>query len=153
MKALISKKKYFSYNSFDILQKILSNPNSYEIFNLWKLLCNNYFNFLQKEIKDKEIENIFDIRYKIFKCAIKFLTRNDKDKLKKGNIYGFIKDSISLFLKSLTSKNEIDKCLSTLMKSLNWSIISFCLVALFSSKSNKKIKLIKILKIKKLQKC
>ena len=137
------KKKYFSYNSFDILQKILSNPNSYEIFNLWKLLCNNYFNFLQKEIKDKEIENIFDIKYKIFKCAIKFLTRNDKDKLKKGNIYGFIKDSISLFLKSLTSKNEIDKCLSTLMKSLNWSIISFCLVALFSSKSNKKIKLIK----------
>ena len=136
-------KKYFSYSSFDILPKILSNPNSFEIFNLWKLLCNNYFNFLQKDLKDKENENIFDIKYKIFKCAIKFLSRNDKDKLKKSNIYVFIKDSISFFLKSLTSKNEIDKCLSTLMKTLNWSIISFCLMALFSSKNNKKIKLIK----------
>ena len=135
------KKKYFSYSSFDILAKILSNQNSLEIFNLWKLLCNNYFNYLQKDLKDNE--NDFNIKYKIFKCAIKFLSRNDKDKLKESNIYVFIKDSISFFLKELTSKNEIDKCLHILMKTLNWSIISFCLMSLLSSKINKKIKLVK----------
>ena len=134
-------KKYFSYNSFDILAKILSNKNSLEIFNLWKLLCNNYFNYLQKDLKDQK--NEFDIKYKIFKCAIKFISRNDKDKLKESNIYTFIKDSISYFLKGITGKNEIDKCLKTLLKSYNWGIISFCLMALFSSKNNKKIKLIK----------
>ena len=134
-------KKYFSYNSFDILAKILSNKNSLEIFNLWKLLCNNYFNYLQKDLKDQK--NEFDIKYKIFKSAIKFISRNDKDKLKESNIYTFIKDSISYFLKGLTGKNEIDKCLKTLLKSYNWGIISFCLMALFSSKNNKKIKLIK----------
>ena len=134
-------KKYFSYNSFDILGKILSNKNSLEIFNLWKLLCNNYFNYLQKDIKEEK--NEFDIKFKIFKCAIKFLSRNDKDKLKESNIYTFIKDSISYFLKGITGKNEIEKCLKTLLKSLNWGIISFCLMALFSSKNNKKIKLIK----------
>ena len=134
-------KKYFSYNSFDILAKILSNKNSLEIFNLWKLLCNNYFNYLQKDLKDQK--NEFDIKYKIFKSAIKFISRNDKDKLKESNIYTFIKDSISYFLKGITGKNEIDKCLKTLLKSYNWGIISFCLMALFSSKNNKKIKLIK----------
>ena len=134
-------KKYFSYNSFDILAKILSNKNSLEIFNLWKLLCNNYFNYLQKDLKDQK--NEFDIKYKIFKSAIKFISRNDKDKLKESNIYTFIKDSISYFLKGITGKNEIDKCLKTLIKSYNWGIISFCLMALFSSKNNKKIKLIK----------
>ena len=134
-------KKYFSYNSFDILAKILSNKNSLEIFNLWKLLCNNYFNYLQKDLKDQK--NEFDIKYKIFKCAIKFISRNDKDKLKESNIYTFIKDSISYFLKGLTGKNEIDKCLKTLLKSYNWGIISFCLMVLFSSKNNKKIKLVK----------
>ena len=136
-------KKYFSYTSFDILGKILSNQNSYEVFNLWKLLCNNYFNYLQKEIKDEEKENNFNIKFNIFKCSIKFLSRNDKEKLKKENIYSFIKDSISFFLKSLSTKNEIDKCLNILMKSLNWNIISFCLVSLISSKNNKKLKLIK----------
>ena len=134
-------KKYFSYSSFDILPKILSNYNSFETFKLWKLLCNNYFNYLQKDLKDNE--NEFDIKYKIFKCAIKFLSRNDKDKLKENNIYLFIKDSISFFLKNLTSKSEIDKCLHILMNSLNWSIISFCLVCFLSTKNNKKNKLIK----------
>ena len=138
---LTFNKKYFSYSSFDILPKILSNYNSFETFKLWKLLCNNYFNYLQKDLKDNE--NEFDIKYKIFKCAIKFLSRNDKDKLKENNIYLFIKDSISFFLKNLTSKSEIDKCLHILMKSLNWSIISFCLVCFLSTKNNKKNKLIK----------
>ena len=91
-------KKYFSYTSFDILGKILSNENSFEVFNLWKLLCNNYFNYLQKEIKEEEKESNFNIKFNIFKCAIKFLSRNDKEKLKKENIYSFIKDSISFFL-------------------------------------------------------
>ena len=136
-------KKYFSYTSFDILRKILSNGNSYEIYNLWKLLCNNYFNFLQKDFKEEKSDNIFNVKFNIFKCAIKFLSRNDKEKLKNDNIYSFIKESISIFLKTLSAKNEIDKCLNTLMKSLNWNIISFCLMALFSSKNNKKHKLIK----------
>ena len=136
-------KKYFSYTSFDILRKILSNKNSYEIYKLWKLLCNNYFNFLQKDIKDEKSENIFKTKYNIFKCAIKFLSRNDKEKLKNDNIYSFIKESISIFLKTLSSKSEIDKCLNTLMKSMNWNIISFCLMSLFSSKNNKKHKIIK----------
>ena len=134
-------KKYFSYSSFDILPKILSNYNSFETFNLWKLLCNNYFNYLQKDLKDNEEE--FNIKYKIFKCAIKFISRNDKDKLKENNIYLFIKDSIASFLKTLTSKSEIEKCLGTLMKSLNWSIISFCLMCFLSTKNNKKNKMIK----------
>ena len=30
-------------------------------------------------------------------------------------------------------KNEIDKCLKTLIKSYNWGIVSFCLMALFDS--------------------
>ena len=136
-------KKYFSYSSFDILRKILSNQNSYDTYKLWKLLCNNYFNFLQKDFKDEKNENIFNTKYNIFKCAIKFLSRNDKEKLKNDNIYSFIKESISIFLKSLSAKNEIDKCLSTLMKSMNWNIISFCLMSLFSSKNNKKHKMIK----------
>ena len=37
-------KKYFSFSTFDILRKILSNENSYEIFKNWKILCINYFN-------------------------------------------------------------------------------------------------------------
>ena len=136
-------KKYFSYTSFDILRKILSNKNSYDTYKLWKLLCNNYFNFLQKDIKDEKSENIFKTKYNIFKCAIKFLSRNDKEKLKNDNIYSFIKESISIFLKTLSAKSEIDKCLNTLMKSMNWNIISFCLMSLFSSKNNKKHKIIK----------
>ena len=96
-------KKYFSFSNFDILRKILSNENSYEIFKNWKLLCNNYFNSLKEDILDKyneeEIEEkqekYFDIKFLIFKCAIKFITRNDKDKLKENNVYLFVKDSIS----------------------------------------------------------
>ena len=130
-------KKYFSYTSFDILRKILSNNNSYEYFRLWKLLCSNYFNYLQKDLKD------FTIKYNIFKCAIKFISRNDKEILKKDNIYIYIKDSISFFLKNLAVKNDIDKCLNILIKSLNWNTISFCLMCLLSSKNNKKNKIIK----------
>ena len=136
-------KKYFSYSSFDILRKILCNNNSYEIYNFWKLLCNNYFNYLQKDLKDDNDENIFNKKYNIYKCAIKFISRNDKEKLKKDNIYNYIKDSISFFLKNLSSKNEIEKCLNSVMKSLNWNIISFSLMSLFSSKNNKKNKSIK----------
>ena len=135
-------KKYFSYSSFDILRKILCNNNSYEIYNFWKLLCNNYFNYLQKDLKDDD-ENIFNKKYNIYKCAIKFISRNDKEKLKKDNIYNYIKDSISFFLKNLSAKNEIEKCLNSVMKSLNWNIISFSLMSLFSSKNNKKNKSIK----------
>ena len=43
-------KKYFGYSSFDILRKILSNENSYEIIQYWKLLCNNFFNALKYEV-------------------------------------------------------------------------------------------------------
>ena len=136
-------KKYFSYSSFDILRKILCNNNSYEIYNFWKLLCNNYFNYLQKDLKDDNDENIFNKKYNIYKCAIKFISRNDKEKLKKDNIYNYIKDSISFFLKNLSSKNEIEKCLNSVMKSLNWNIISFSLMSLFSSINNKKNKSIK----------
>ena len=140
-------KKYFSYSSYDILRKILSNENSYEIFHYWKLLCNNYFNSMKdndnlNESEEKG-ENNFDKKFLIFKCAIKFLTRNDKDKLKQDNIYIFVKDSISFFLRSLSGKNDIEKCLKVLIKSSNWNIISFCLMSLLSSKNNKKNKLIK----------
>ena len=143
-------KKYFSFSPFDILRKILSNENSYEIFNNWKILCNNYFNFMKEDnigkYNDEEEENKdknFDLKFLIFKCAIKFLTRNDKDKLKENNIYLFIKDSISYFLKNISAKKDIDRCLHVLVKSLNWNITSFCLICLLSSKNNKKTKLIK----------
>ncbi len=144
-------KKYFSFSNFDILRKILSNENSYEIFKNWKLLCNNYFNSLKEDILDKyneeEIEEkqekYFDIKFLIFKCAIKFITRNDKDKLKENNVYLFVKDSISYFLKNITTKNDIDKCQKILIKSHNWNISSFCITSLLSSKNNKKSKLIK----------
>ena len=143
-------KNYFSFSSFDLLRKILSNDNSYEIFKNWKLLCNNYFNTLKEDNLDKYVdieeeknkEKYFDIKFMIFKCAIKFLTRNDKYKLKETNIYLFIKDSLSYFLKNITSKNEIDKCQKVLLKSSNWNIISFCLMSLLSSKNNKKFKLV-----------
>ena len=148
-------KKYFGYSSFDILRKILSNENSYEIIHYWKLLCNNYFNALKEDISNKYNENKneeekeenkdkinFDIRFLIFKCAIKLLTRNDKDRLKEDNIYLFVKDSISHFLKNLSTKSEIDKCLQVLTKSSNWNIISFSLICLLSSKKNKKMKVI-----------
>ena len=144
-------KKYFSFSTFDILRKILSNENSYEIFKNWKLLCNNYFNSLKEnnfnkyedgEKKENKEKN-FEIKFPIFKCALKFLTRNDKDILKENNIYLFVKDSISYFLKNLSAKNEIDKCLKVLIKSSNWNIISFCLLSLLSSKNNKKSKIIK----------
>ena len=144
-------KKYFGYSSFDILRKILSNENSYEIIHYWKLLCNNFFNALKEDISSKYNENEkenkditnFDIKFLIFKCVIKFLTRNDKDKLKEDNIYLFVKDSIAYFLKNLSVKNEIDKCLQVLVKSSNWNIISFSLISLLSSKNNKKMKIIK----------
>jgi len=58
-------KKYFSYSSFDILRKILSNENSYEIFQNWAILCNNYFNSM-KEINiddDEKEQNIFNIKF------------------------------------------------------------------------------------------
>ena len=100
-------KNYFSFSNLDILRKILSNENSYEIFQNWKLLCNNFFNVLKEDGFDKfndgEIEEnkekYIELKFNIFKCAIKFLTRNDKDKLKENNIYLFIKDSISYFSK------------------------------------------------------
>ena len=137
-------KKYFSYSSFDILRKILSNENSYEIFQNWVILCNNYFNSM-KEINnnnDEKEQNSFNIKFYIFKSAIKFLTRNDKDKLKEIKAYTFVKDAISFFLKSLSAKSDIEKCLKVLIKTSNWNITSFCLLILLSSKNNKKKKLI-----------
>jgi len=137
-------KKYFSYSSFDILRKILSNENSYEIFQNWVILCNNYFNSM-KEINiddDEKEQNIFNIKFYIFKSAIKFLTRNDKDKLKEIKAYTFVRDAISFFLKSLSAKSDIEKCLKVLIKTSNWNITSFCLLILLSSKNNKKKKLI-----------
>ena len=143
-------KKYFSFSTFDILRKILSNENSYEIFKNWKILCINYFNSLKEDNISKydnengeNKEKNIDIKFLIFKCAIKFLTRNDKDKLKENNIYLFVKDSISYFLKNLNGKTEIDKCLKVLIKASNWNIISFCLLSLLSSKNNKKSKIVK----------
>ena len=145
-KGLDLSKKYFSFSSFDILRKTLSNENSYEIFQNWKLLCMNYFNSLKEDnlnkSNDEKVKD-YDIKFLIFKCAIKFLTRNDKDKLKENNIYLFVKDSISYFLKTLSAKNEIEKCLQVLIKSLNWNITSFCLISLLPSKNNKKSKLVK----------
>ena len=149
-KGLGLSNKFFYFSSCDILRKILSNANSYEIFQNWKILCINYFNSLKEDNLNKPIGEEekdkgkdFDIKFLIFKCAIKFLTRNDKDKLKENNIYLFVKDSISYFLKTLSAKNEIDKCLQVLIKSSNWNITSFCLISLLSSKNNKKSKLIK----------
>ena len=149
-KGLGLSNKFFYFSSCDILRKILSNANSYEIFQNWKILCINYFNSLKEDNLNKPIGEEekdkgkdFDIKFLIFKCAIKFLTRNDKDKLKENNIYLFVKDSISFFLKTLSAKNEIDKCLQVLIKSSNWNITSFCLISLLSSKNNKKSKLIK----------
>ena len=141
---LNTSKKYFSYSSFDILRKILSNENSYEIFQNWVILCNNYFNSM-KEINlddDEKEQNDFNIKFYIFKSAIKFLTRNDKDKLKEIKAYTFVKDAISFFLKSLSGKSDIEKCLKVLIKTSNWNITSFCLLILLSSKNNKKKKLI-----------
>ena len=56
-------------------------------------------------MKNTKGDNIFNVKFNIFKCAIKFLSRNDKEKLKNDNIYSFIKESISIFLKTLSAKN------------------------------------------------
>ena len=130
-------KKYFSFTAYDILGKALSNENSYQILETWKSLCNKYFSSLKEDKLD------FDDKFHIFKCAIKFLTRNDKDKLKENNVNKIIKDDISSFLNSLTSKGDIEKCLKILTKSLNWKIISFCLISLLNSKKNKTKKFLK----------
>jgi hypothetical protein len=64
---LNTSKKYFSYSSFDILRKILSNENSYEIFQNWVILCNNYFNSM-KEVNnddDEKEQNNFNIKFNI----------------------------------------------------------------------------------------
>ena len=138
-----NKKKYFNHCAYEIFGKILSNENSVEIFKNWKVSCNNYFNAMKQIPKSRQNDVTdlnFDGKFSIFKCAIKFIMRNEKDKLKRENIYSFIKDAISFFLKNLSNPNHIEKCFE-LFEHLecNYNIKTFCLTALLTKNKNKNL--------------
>ena len=120
--------KTHNVNFLKVILKIFSQENSIKLAinykNIFEVLLNN---LSEKSKTDKK---------EIFKCLCKFLSRNDKEMLKKVSLYSLIKEKIDFYLLGIQDIKLIYYCLNICLKIDDRKIIKIICQAFINSKSN-----------------
>ena len=122
------KGKIHGAKIFYILLKIFSQTNSIEI----ALKHKDILFFLIESLDDKNIKN--ERKKKLFKCLIKFLVKNDKNLLKKNNLYLVIIEKLKKYINNLSNNDNINFCLNIIENIDNWKIIKIISITFLKSK-------------------
>ena len=116
-----------------VILKIFSQENSVKFANYTKI-----FEVLLNNLSEK---SKFDNK-EVLKCLCKFLSRNDKEVLKKLSLDTLIKEKIEFYLSGIQDIKLIDYCLNICLKIENKKIIKIICQAFINSKNknvNKKV--------------
>ena len=120
--------KINNVNILKVILKIFSQENSVK-------LAINYKNVFEALLNNLTGKSKFD-KKEIFKCLCKFLSRNDKEMLKKFSLDSLIKEKIDFYLLGIQDIKLIDYCLNLCLRIENRKIIKIICQAFINSKNN-----------------